>query len=321
MHAILRRGAAGLVVLSVGILMLMTGVSVLAWGDSGLVSWAPLPSAHQRVDVPPGPTGTPGGRRREVVVTHDWVIPVGRRSISVPILMYHYIRTPPSILTDRLGYKLSVSPSVFTIQMDWLAIHGYNPVTLNDLRAYFAGRQALPNKPVVITLDDGYADLYQIAFPILAAHNFKAVAYIVTGFVGRHGYVTASQVVQLSQNGIEIASHTVNHADLAHTSLPMVTWELVFSKAWLQRLLGHPVVDFAYPSGMFNAQVIAALQASGYQTAATTISGTYHSEADRFTWTRVRVGGGESLSDFAHSLGPVERAVEITDVDVMPALG
>jgi peptidoglycan/xylan/chitin deacetylase (PgdA/CDA1 family) len=320
-HAILRRGAAGLAALAVGVLVLMIGVAVLVWGESGLVLPASLPSSPQRVHVPPGPIGTAGGRRPEVVVTHDWVIPLGRRSISVPILMYHYIRTPPSILTDRLGYKLSVAPADFSLQMDWLAIHGYNPVTFNDLRAYFAGRQALPSKPVVITLDDGYADLYQTAFPILAAHNFKAVAYIVTGFVGRPGYVTASQVVQLAQNGIEIASHTVNHADLAHISPPLVLWEVVSSKAWLQELLGHPVVDFAYPSGKFNAQVIAALQASGYQSAATTISGTYHSEADRFTWTRVRVGGGESLSDFAHSLGPVERAVEITDIDVTAALG
>jgi peptidoglycan/xylan/chitin deacetylase (PgdA/CDA1 family) len=254
-------------------------------------------------------------------VTHDWVIPVGRQSISVPILMYHYIRTPPSILVDRLGYNLSVSPTDFSQQMDWLAVHGYHPITMNDLRAYFAGRQVLPSKPVVITLDDGYADLYQIAFPILRAHRFKAVAYIVSGFVGQPGYVTAAQVVELSQNGIEIASHTVNHPNLAHTSGPEVMWELSASKKWLQDLIGHPVLDFAYPAGRFNDQVIAALQAIGYESAATTIPGTYHSEADRFTWTRVRVRGGESLLEFTQSLGPVERAVRVTHVDVAITYG
>jgi peptidoglycan/xylan/chitin deacetylase (PgdA/CDA1 family) len=319
-HAILRRGAAGLVALAVGILALMVYVAVLVWAESGLVSQPTSSSAPQQVDQFLGSSGMAGGRPRQVI-THDWVIPVGRSSISVPILMYHYIRTPPSILTDRLGFDLSVSPTDFSRQMDWLAGHGYHTITLDSLRAYFAGRQALPMKPVVITLDDGYADLYQTAYPILQAHNFKAVAYIVTGFVGKSGYVTAAQVLELAQHGIEIASHTINHADLARTSPPIVMWELISSKKWLQDLVGHTVVDFAYPSGRFSAQVIAALQMTGYQSAATTMPGTYHSEADRFTWTRVRVHGGESLLYFTQSLGPVEKAVEITDIDVMPPVG
>jgi peptidoglycan/xylan/chitin deacetylase (PgdA/CDA1 family) len=320
-HAILRRGAAGLAALAVGVLTLMVCVAVLAWGDSGLASQPSSSSALQQADPLRVPPGMAVGRHRQVVVTHHWVIPVGRRFISVPILMYHYIRKPPSILSDKLGFDLSVSPADFSLQMDWLAAHGYNPVTLNDLRAYFSGRHALPAKPVVITLDDGYADLYQTAFPILQAHNFKAVAYIVSGFVGHPRYVTAPQVLELAHYGIEIASHTVNHADLARTSPPMVTWELSSSKKWLQDLLGHAVLDFAYPSGRFSSQVIAAVQMTGYQSAATTMPGTYHSEADRFTWTRVRVHGGESLLVFTQNLGPVEKAVEITKIDVIPAAG
>jgi peptidoglycan/xylan/chitin deacetylase (PgdA/CDA1 family) len=299
----------------------MVCVAVLVWADSGPVTPHTSPSAPWQVAQPFGQSGTAGGRHRLVFVTHEWVIPVGRTSISVPILMYHYIRPQPSILTDRLGFDLSVSPIDFSRQMDWLAGHGYDPVTLDGLRAYFAGRQPLPTRPVVITLDDGYADLYQTAFPILRAHHFKAVAYIVTGFVGRPGYVTSAQVLELAQYGIEIGSHTVNHPDLARTSLPMVMWELISSRAWLQDLVGHAVVDFAYPSGRFDAQVIAALQMTGYESAATTLAGTYHSETDRYTWTRIRVHGGESLLYFTQSLGPVEKAVEITDIDVIPEFG
>jgi peptidoglycan/xylan/chitin deacetylase (PgdA/CDA1 family) len=320
-HAILRRGGAGLVALSLVGMVLVVGLVAMVVADSGMVSSPALPSAPQLAGQSPGSSGTAGGGHRRVVVTHEWVIPAGRRSISVPILMYHYIRTPPSALTDRLGYNLSVKPSDFSRQMAWLDDNGYNPVTLNDLRAYFTGRQELPSKPVVITLDDGYADLYTKAFPILRAHNFKAVAYIVTGFVGKPRYVTSSQVVQLAQYGIEIASHTVSHADLAHTSQLMIMFELISSKEWLQRLLGHAVVDFAYPSGQFNGQVIAALQATGYQSAATTMPGTYHSKADRYLWTRVRVSGGESLLNFIKGLGPVEKAVEVIDIDVIPAFG
>src|SRR5713226_6924860 len=193
---------------------------------------------------------------RAITVDHALWIPYGRHSISVPILMYHYIRPVPSMNSDWMGYKLSVSPASFHEQMDWLAAHGYHPVDFNDMRAYFAGQKVLPSKPVMITLDDGYTDLYTTAYPILKAHNFKAVAYIVTSFVGQDRYVTPEQILEMDRNGIEIASHTVDHANLARTSVYGVTNELATSKAWLERLLGHPVVDFAYPSGKFNSQVV-----------------------------------------------------------------
>ena len=252
----------------------------------------------------------------EYFLTRLAVVPVGRRNITLPILMYHYVRTPPSMKTDLLGYKLSVSPADFTSQMDWLARHGYHPVDFNDVRAYFAGIKPLPANPVVITLDDGYADLYTTAYPILAAHGFKAVAYIVSGFVGRSQNVSAAQIVQMDQNGIEIASHTVDHADLARLSNASMMRELLDSKRALEKLLGHPVLDFAYPSGRFNAQTVAAVQRAGYDTAVTTLFSVDHSVGDRYTWTRVRVGGGESLSQFVKSLGTPMPSTTITAVDI-----
>jgi peptidoglycan/xylan/chitin deacetylase (PgdA/CDA1 family) len=301
-HVKLRYVAAGAVVLT-------ACITAVLFGDWGMVSGPSNSQPIHQFSARSAPRFT---------ITHELVIPVGRRSISVPILLYHYIRTPPSMVTDRLGYNLSVSPTEFRRQMDWLAVHGYHPVDFNDLRSYFDGSQALPSKPVIITFDDGYRDLYTTAYPILQAHNFKAVAYIVSGFVGHSRYVTGVQVVEMGRNGIEIASHTVNHPDLARTSLPMVTYELLASKVWLQRLVGHSVVDFAYPSGKFNAQVIGALYVTGYKSAVTTMAGTYHSVADRYVWTRIRVGGGESLVEFTESLGPVEKAVQVTDIDLEP---
>jgi peptidoglycan/xylan/chitin deacetylase (PgdA/CDA1 family) len=262
---------------------------------------------------------TAAASNHEYFVSRVEVVPVGRRNITLPILMYHYVRTPPSTTTDLLGYRLSVSPADFASQMDWLSRNGYHPVDFNDVRAYFAGTQPLPAKPLVITLDDGYADLYTTAFPILAAHGFKAVAYIVSGFVGQSEYVSSAQVVQMDQNGIEIASHTVNHANLARSSYASVMWELVDSKRTLENLLGHTVLDFAYPSGQFNAQVVAAVQRAGYDTAVTTLFSVDHSIADRYLWTRVRVGGGESLGEFVQSLGTPMPSTTITALDIETA--
>jgi len=252
----------------------------------------------------------------EYFVSRVEVVPVGLRNITLPILMYHYVRTPPSTKTDLLGYRLSVSPADFTTQMDWLSLHGFHPVDFNDVRAYFAGTQPLPAKPVVITLDDGYADLYTNAFPILAAHGFKAVAYIVSGFVGRWAYVTAAQVVQLDHNGIEIAAHTVDHANLARSSYASAMYQLVDSKRMLENLVGHSVVDFAYPSGQFNAMSVAAVQRAGYDTAVTEAFSVDHSAGNRYVWARVRVGGGESLADFVKSLGTPMPSTTITVLDI-----
>jgi peptidoglycan/xylan/chitin deacetylase (PgdA/CDA1 family) len=253
---------------------------------------------------------------REWFETKSQVVPLGHAVLSLPILMYHYIRKPPSPRVDLVGYNLSVAPADFQAQMDWLQTHHYHPVDFNDIRAYFAGLSPLPAKPVVITLDDGYRDLYTTAFPILLAHRFKAVAYIVSSFVDRPSNVTQQQILEMDHAGIEIAAHTVTHANLAHATYPLIMYQIVASRHWLEHLVGHPVVDFAYPSGKYNAQVIAALQQAGYSTAVTEQWSTQHSMADRYTWARVRVSGGEKLATFINYLGPTMPSVVSTVVEV-----
>jgi peptidoglycan/xylan/chitin deacetylase (PgdA/CDA1 family) len=256
---------------------------------------------------------------REYFLKRHEVVPVGATIVRLPILMYHYIRTPPSTRTDMLGYRLSVSPQDFQAQMDWLYANHFHPVTFDQVRAYFAGRVPLPSKPVVITFDDGYADLYTTAFPILAAHGFTAVAYIVSGFVDRGRYVTHDQVLQMDRAGIEIASHTVDHADMAVANSGFATYQLVQSKHWLESLVGHPVIDFAYPSGKFNSQTIHLLGQFGYDTAVIEDGPSLHSRADRYTWGRVRVGGGESLHDFIANIGVSMPSVILSSVEVTPS--
>jgi peptidoglycan/xylan/chitin deacetylase (PgdA/CDA1 family) len=289
------------------LLLLIVMCTVLVASDSIIVASVPPPQAPAVPEASPGLPDSSDSTPREGSHT---VIPLGRVRISVPILMYHYIQTlPPTV--DRLTYNLSVTPAAFTAQMDWLAAHGYHPVTFDDLRAYFSGQTPLPSKPVIITLDDGYRDLYTTAYPILKAHRFKAVAYIVTGFVGRLRYVTTDMILTMSRDGIEIASHTVDHPNLSRMALGSITYEVVASKQWLEKLIGLPVVDFAYPSGRFNALDQTELKAAGYSTAVTEQDSTYHTWATRFAWPRTRVGGGEVLSDFIKNLGPVEPYVTV----------
>ena len=218
-------------------------------------------------------------------------------SINVPILTYHYIRENPD-RNDRLGFALSVTPADFAAQMDWLARNGYQTITTAELHAYLAGTRALPSKPVILTFDDGYADFYTAALPVLRGHGFTAVAYIVSGFVGQPRYMTADQVRESDRSGVEIGSHTVSHPDLTTMPGSSVLFQLRESKRVLEGLVGHPVVSFCYPSGKFSRSVAAAVSAAGFDDATTTRFGYTHTLADRYVWTRLRVSGGESLDQF-----------------------
>jgi peptidoglycan/xylan/chitin deacetylase (PgdA/CDA1 family) len=301
----------------VGLVLLVAAASILQLdGAAGLqAAGAAMPVQAAVPQVVVAQTEQ-GGREYFVSRRVREIVPTGARTLTMPILMYHYVRNPPSMLTDLMGYKLSVSPEDFAAQMDWLAVNRYHPVDFNDVRAYFAGTTALPSKPVVITFDDGYQDLYSNAFPILAAHRFKAVAYIVSSFVGQSRYVSKEQVVEMDRGGIQIASHTVDHPNLARSSFGSTMYQLVESKRWLEQLVGHPVVDFAYPSGRASADVVTALDRAGYDTAVTEQVSLSHSRSDRFMWARVRVGGGESLADFIAGLGPSMPSVKVVDRQV-----
>jgi peptidoglycan/xylan/chitin deacetylase (PgdA/CDA1 family) len=236
------------------------------------------------------------------------VVPAGRQSVDVPILMYHYIRVNPNP-GDALGFALSVMPGDFAAQMGWLAANGYHTVDLQDLVTYFETGRSLPSRPVVLTFDDGYEDFYTAAYPVLRAYGFTAVAYVITGLLGAGGYLTADQLVQLDAGGIEIGAHTVSHPDLTRLPAAEVQREVADSKAMLEGLLRHPVLDFCYPSGKTSPAVVQQVEAAGFQSATTTAPGIGHAFGNRFTWNRVRVSGGESLAAFIQSLGAVEPAI------------
>src|ERR1051326_2607541 len=183
------------------------------------------------------------------------LIPAGRQSVRVPILEYHYIRVNPDP-RDRLGFNLSVTPADFTQQMSWLAANGFHPIDFDDLRHYLLGGGTLPARPVILTFDDGYRDMYTTALPILLSHGFEAVSYVVSGFLNAPRYITDEMMLAMDADGIEIGAHTVSHADLTKVSPANLQHEVYDSKSELEALLGHSVLDFCYPSGKFDDSVI-----------------------------------------------------------------
>ncbi len=221
---------------------------------------------------------------------------------QVPVLMYHYIRINPDP-GDKVGFNLSVTPYNFSAQLDWIASHGYHTITLDELGANLLYHVPLPEKPIVITLDDGYRDAYTDAFPILKEHHMQAVDFVITGFVDLPRYLTWDQISEMKESGIfEIESHTVNHPALTYLTDDAVMKEFIDSKKALEDHIGVPVNWIAYPFGNVNEHVASLTPKAGYIGAFGTQLGTFQSTNQMFTLPRVRVCGGDTAASLASRL-------------------
>lgn len=223
------------------------------------------------------------------------------RELRVPILMYHHVGDlPPG--ADAIRRGLTVSRDDFAAQLGWLANHGYHSVTLRDLYLALTYGNPLPDKPVVLTFDDGYRDNFTVALPLLHEHGFRGTFFIISGMVGRDDYMTWKQIAQARAEGVEIGSHSVDHADLAKLRGGQLDRELVEAKRTLAATLSVPVDFFCYPAGKYDATTIERARAAGYLMAVTTHPGTTHRSDHLFELTRVRVSGGEPLAKFVEAV-------------------
>ena len=225
-----------------------------------------------------------------------------RSYTNVPVLMYHYIRVNPDP-RDRTGFALSVTPAEFHAQMDYLARNHFNVIPLSQAVAAIRRHLALPPRPVVLTFDDGYADFYTTAVPEMRRYGFTATDYVVPNLIGRGSFMTWSQVIAADRLGFTIGAHTMNHVSL--TAVP--TWralaEMSQSKQALQQMVGHPVIEFAYPYGSFSPYLADRARAMGFESAASTMPGTWHEPGELWWLHRQRVSGWTSLAAFAGLVG------------------
>jgi peptidoglycan/xylan/chitin deacetylase (PgdA/CDA1 family) len=217
----------------------------------------------------------------------------------VPVLMYHVIGSPP----PGAPYpELYVSRRLFAAQIAALARAGYHAVTLDRVWRAWHGRAPLPPRPVVLTFDDGYRGDYGAAMPILRRHRWPGVLNLLVANLHRHGWgLKAWQVRRMIGNGWEVDSHTLTHPDLATVGPGRLRREVHGSRVVLRRLFHVPVRFFCYPSGAFDAAVIAAVRRAGYLGATTEIPGPAQ-RSRPYTLARVRVAGGEPPAELVHTI-------------------
>jgi peptidoglycan/xylan/chitin deacetylase (PgdA/CDA1 family) len=213
----------------------------------------------------------------------------------VPILMYHVIAAP---FADSPYPGLYMPPAEFSAQMNALAAAGYHAVTLDQVRRYWQRGTPLPRKPIVLSFDNGYRSQYTQALPILQRHGWVGVENLqLAGLPPSQGGLSAREVRALLSAHWELDTQGFNHADLITLGAADLHHEVAESRKQLEREYHVPVNWFCYPSGHYNATVVAAVTAAGYVGATTVVFGWAHHDEDPYELPRLRVLGGTSPAE------------------------
>ncbi len=212
---------------------------------------------------------------------------------TVPVLMYHVINPPPS---GAPFPGLYVPSDEFAAQMQALKAAGWHAVTMDQLQAYWKRGVSLgPGKPIVLTFDNGYASQYENALPILKHLGWVGNENIqLSGLPPSQGGLTDAQVRGLIAAGWELDTQGISHADLITLDASQLEYQVATARQILRKRYGVPVNWFCYPSGHYDATVIAAVKAAGFAGSTTVIPGWATPTEDPYRLPRLRVLGGTS---------------------------
>lgn len=247
------------------------------------------------------------------------------RNKKIPILMYHSIS-----YTDNSRFRqFTVPPALFAEQMAYLHQQAYTPITVTQfVSSITTGGTALPERPVVLTFDDGFADFFTEALPVLKQYDFAATLYISTATVeGTSRWLkyeretnrlmlTWEQLIEISSSRVECGAHSHTHPQLDVLPSKDAQNEIVQSKRLLEDHLDQKVLSFAYPYGYFTAPVRQLVREAGY-TSACAVRHMMSSESDDpFSLARVMVGPDSKIEAFAalvtgRSSSPVAKAYKL----------
>jgi peptidoglycan/xylan/chitin deacetylase (PgdA/CDA1 family) len=225
----------------------------------------------------------------------------------IPILCYHSVAAK----RDPRFAEWTVSPEDFAAQMSHLAENGYRALTVAELvdRA-FSRRESIDPKTVAITFDDGFADFYLEAWPVLRRHSYPATVYVATGFVGETSRWLApdgeadrpmlswSQIEELGAAGIELGAHGHDHVQLDTVSAARADRDIRRSRDALEKVVG-PVKSFAYPHGYYTGRVKRQVAQAGFASACGMKHALSNPKDDRYAIARAVVRGGVDLDGFA----------------------
>ncbi len=233
----------------------------------------------------------------------------------VPILLYHSVSDTPSPSLARF----TVSAGRFDDHMAYIADGGYTALSIDQLLSARAdGGGVLPDRPVVITFDDGLADFSTTAWPTIRRHGLTATMYVVSGVLGGSSVwlpdllpmLTPRDTSDLADDGCEIGAHTESHPSLDVLARGRAAEEITRSKSTLEDTIGRPVTTFAYPFGHHHAASRRSVIDAGFRSACAVKNKLSVTDDDPFALARVTITSDVDTSDLA-------RILDGTTVDVV----
>lgn len=209
--------------------------------------------------------------------------------LYVPVLYYHHIQPQAEAVASNQT-SVSTDLGFFDQQMAYLNSHGYTTISALDLVTAIRSHTGVPPKSAVVTLDDGYSDVYTNAFPVIKKYNIHVSLMIPTGLIGNPGFATWGQLSEMKNSGlVYFIDHTWSHYSVQN-NISKIHYEIETAKSQIEQYLGQPVSLFAYPYGTFTNLEVEVLKEDNFLGAFSTLPGVYQCESFIMTLHRTRIG-------------------------------
>lgn len=217
--------------------------------------------------------------------------------LHVPVLMYHHIQ-PEAMSVAKKQTSLSVDNGIFDQQMAYLIQNGYTPIYASDLVNALLTHTQLSGKPVLVTMDDGYADNDIYALPVLRKYGIKANLMLATGLVGNPDMLSLDQVRDLASSGlVQFTDHTWSHYPLGNGNEAKDEMEISVGKEEIKSYAGQDVNILTYPYGSFSNTAFNAARKVGIIGAFSSIPGQIQCDSFIMSLHRTHIGNA-SLSAY-----------------------
>jgi peptidoglycan/xylan/chitin deacetylase (PgdA/CDA1 family) len=211
-------------------------------------------------------------------------------------LMYHELHIPGRKLCEEFSGHLryAVPQCEFRRQLSYLKEHNWRGISVGKCLS-----DSNPAAPAVaITFDDGSETDLIGAAPLLKESGFNATFYVIVGWLERPGYLSETQVRELSKSGFEIGCHSMSHCYLTGLSDSELNIQISEAKARLEQIIGMQVDHLSCPGGFWNRRVACAAKLAGYKSTATSRTGVNTRRTDPYCLARVAMTRGITLSNF-----------------------
>jgi peptidoglycan/xylan/chitin deacetylase (PgdA/CDA1 family) len=218
------------------------------------------------------------------------VTPSEEYCIDVPVVMYHHVQ--PIQMAELLGHKaLTADSRIFEDQISYLSENGYTALDAQDLVDALQSGSTLPEKSIIITIDDGYDDNYTYAFMIAKKYQFLMNFMIPTGLIGKPGYMQWEHLQELKDSPYaSIYNHTTSHAPLGYITKDKIVEEVVTANEQLAVNLGLETKIVTYPYGAYDDEAVETLKELGMTAAFSTDNGRTHCRSTNMNLPRIRIG-------------------------------